>query len=308
MSWGILFGLIACNAVWAMGAIFGKFLLRSYPPFQLAQLRYGFALLAAYCLLGIFRWLKPQRLSPMQAILSRRNFHWIASVGLITFFGSPILQYLGLIRSTATANSLVVAIEPLFAALLAWLFLKEKLTKIEAACFLIAAAGFFLLSNLKPNDLGASASLFNVGNLFFLAVMPMEAFYTIISRRLAGRVEPLSIFLSSLTFGFLVLSGYLWLIGEALPSLEPLADWNNLLALVWVGPLATTIAYIFWSEALISAPVAAVVLTLLAQPMLGAFAGYFFLGERLDLWQALGAVMILAALALQTFQPKEEKP
>jgi drug/metabolite transporter (DMT)-like permease len=305
MSFAILCGLLACNAVWALSAIAGKFLLQSYPPFQLAQIRYGLALFTAYFLLAAFRVLKPQRLSPLRVIIEIRNFHWIASLGIITFFGSPILQYLGLIRSTATANSLVVAIEPLFAALLAWLFLREKLTRVEAAGFAIALAGFFLLSNLKPNNLGESASLFNVGNLFFLAVMPMEAFFTIVSRRLAGRVEPLSLFISALTLGFLMLSGYLWVIGEPLPSLLPLANWKNIFALIWVGPLGTTAAYIFWSEALISAPVAVVALTLLAQPIIGALSGYFFLGERLDLWQGLGAALILSALALQTFQSKE---
>ncbi|MGZ3711823.1 MAG: EamA family transporter, partial [Bdellovibrionota bacterium] len=99
---------------------------------------------------------------------------------------------------------------------------------------------------------------------------------------------------------------YLWMAGEPLPSLAPLREWTNLLALIAIGPLATTVGYIFWSEALIGAPVAAVALTLLAQPVLGAFAGYFFLGERLDLWQALGALFILAALALQTFKFKKE--
>lgn len=306
MTWSVLTGLMACNAIWALSPIIAKHLLLSYGPMQLAQARYGAALLAAYVLLAGYRWLKPSRLSPLPAILAPRNFHWLASLGIITFCGSPVMQYLGLVRSTATANSLVVAIEPLFAALLAWLFLREKLTRIEAAGFGIALAGFLLLSNFKPHDLTASAALFNVGNLFFLAVMPMEAFYTIISRRLAGRVEPLSIFLSGITIGFILLSAYLWMGREPLPALEPLADWRNLLALLWVGPLATTITYIIWAEALITAPVAVVALTLLAQPIIGALAGYFFLGERLDLWQGLGAALILGALALQTFQPKEQ--
>lgn len=227
-------------------------------------------------------------------------------MGLVTFFASPILQYLGLSRSTATANSLVVAIEPLFAALLAWLFLGEKLSGRQKTGFAIAVAGFFLLSNIKPNNLAESFSLFSVGNLFFLAVMPCEALYTIISRRLVGRITPISILGASLAFGFLVLSGYFWLLGEAWPSLEPLYDPRKLGALLLVGPIGTAIAYIFWSEALTTATVAMVALTLLAQPLLGTVAGYFFLGERLDLWQGLGALLILGALTLELLPGTEE--
>lgn len=229
-------------------------------------------------------------------------------MGLITFFASPILQYLGLSRSTATANSLVVAIEPLFAALLAWLFLGEQLNGRQKIGFAIAVAGFLLLSNVKPNDLAGSLSLFNVGNLFFLAVMPCEALYTIISRRLAGKVTPISLLGASLACGFASLSGYFWLIGEAWPSLEPLRDPRNLGALLLVGPVGTTLAYIFWSEALINATVAMVALTLLGQPLFGAVAGHFLLGERLDLWQGLGAILILGALAMQLFTRTKENP
>ncbi|MGZ3713729.1 MAG: DMT family transporter, partial [Bdellovibrionota bacterium] len=202
MSWAILLGLLACNAVWAVTPILGKFLLRSYGPYQVGQLRYGAALLTAFLILSVFRWLRPDRLTSFRTVVSRRNFHWIASLGIISFFASPIMQYLGLIRSTATANSLMVAIEPLFAALLGWLFLRERLNLQEKIGFVIALAGFFLLSNVKPNHLGESLALFNTGNLFFLAVMPLEATYTIISRRLVGRIEPVSLLIGALAFGF----------------------------------------------------------------------------------------------------------
>lgn len=305
MTWPVLLALLLCNAIWSVNPIMGKILLRSYPPYQLAQLRYGATLLTSTVIVLIYRWWRPQRLSPSRDVFSLRNFHWVASIGLITFFGSPILQYLGLIRGSATANSLIVAIEPLFAVLLARAFLGEHLSRKQMFGFFFATTGFLLLSNVKPDRLGESLSLFSIGNLFFLSVMPMEAFYTIASRKLAGRITPVSMFAAALPMGFAVLSAYLWIGHEPLPSLAPLADWHNLLALVVLGPIGTAITYIYWSEVLVDLPVAAVTLTLLGQPMLGAFSGYFFLGEHLDLWQGLGAVLILGALALQVLQKGE---
>lgn len=306
MNWAVLLGLLACNAIWAFTPIMGKVLLHSYAPFQLAQIRYGAAFVTALIITLALRLLRSPRLTPLPAIRSWENFQWIVLGGLVTFFGSPILQYLGLIRGTATANSLVVAIEPLFAVLLAGLFLHERLTLRQKGSFTLALLGFLLLSNVKPHSLSETFSLFSVGNLFFLAVMPCEATYTIISRKLAGRVSPVSIFTACLAVGFFVLSSYLWFTGESLPSVAPLAEPRNLAALLLVGPIGTTITYIFWSEALVTVPVAAVVLTLLGQPVLGALAGIFFLGEKMDLWQALGAAMILAALAIQSIPAKKE--
>jgi drug/metabolite transporter (DMT)-like permease len=285
----------------------GKHLLLLYTPLQLAYVRYGSALAMAALILTYFRLRRPALLSPWRDLTGVRYFHWIASIGLITFFGSAVVQYLGLVRSTATANSLIVAIEPLFAVLLAFAFLDEALSRRQIAALALAVAGFLLLSNLKPDRLLESVAIFSVGNLFFLAVMPMEAMYTIVSRRLAGRIQPVSFFASSLFVGFSVLTLYLWMSRDAFP------DWTRMdplsaAALAMLGPVGTTLTYIYWSVALVEAPVAAVALTLFIQPTLGAAAGLLFLGERLDWWQSLGGGMILAALVLQTIQTKRTAP
>ena len=299
MRWRVLAGLIVCNAIWALNPIMGKFLLRTYVPLQLAHLRYGASLLTALVLVLYFRWRRPDLISPAREVLSLRNFHWIASLGLITFFGSAVMQYLGLERSTATANSLIVAIEPLIAVLLARIFLAESITRRQVFALALSISGFLLLSNLKPNNLVESLAIFSIGNLFFLAVMPMEAMHTIISRRLVGRVTPVSIMAGSLPFGFLALTLYVGMAGVGFPDWTRL-DLGSAIALFLLGPVGTTITYIYWSVALIEVPVAAAALTLFIQPILGAIAGLLFLGERLDLWQACGSAMILAALWIQS--------
>lgn len=301
MTWRILFGLLVCNAIWATNPITGKYLLRIYSPLQVAEFRCGSALLTSSLLLLFFHWRRPQILSPLRVVFSLRNFHWIAAMGLTTFFGSIVLQYLGLSRSTASANSLIVAIEPLFAVFLAWLFLSESISRHQLFAFALAIFGFLLLSNLKPDNLLASFDLFSVGNLFFLAVMPMEALHTIISRKLVGRVEPISIFGWAMLVGFLVLSFYSWAAGAEIPDLRRL-DLPAIAALVLLGPVGTAITYIYWSQALKTAPVAMVTLTLFLQPILGALAGIVFLGERMDFWQSLGGSLILIALCWQSMK------
>ncbi len=140
---------------------------------------------------------------------------------------------------------------------------------------------------------------FNSGNILLLLVMPAEAMYTIVSRKLAHRLTPLSIFITALSLGFVLFTLLLLLNGIGLPDPRQISA-KSFLALIWMGPIGTTLTYAYWSLALKEAPVAAVALTLFVQPILGAFAGTFFMGENLDLWQKLGGALILVALFIQT--------
>jgi drug/metabolite transporter (DMT)-like permease len=270
----------------------GKILLKEFSAPQVAWWRYLFALLAALCFFPFFR--RQERKFPLNAL------PYALAMGLFTFFGSAVLQYRGLSLSTASANALIVAIEPLSAVLLAWLLLRERLGWIQGAAIALALFGFFLLSNLEPGHLRASLALFNLGNLFLLAAMPMEAIYSIISRKLAGRVDAIQLFVVAIAFGFLLLTLY----GIVSSSLPPKLPSNGLswVALLWLGPLGTALTYIFWTFALEDASVAAVSITLFLQPILGALFGTVFLGEWLAGWQIVGALLILGALALQTSQ------
>lgn len=304
MRWHVLLTLIACNAIWATNPLMGKILLRDHAALQVSWMRYGFALVAAWVALLLFRWRAPGRLTPLRDLPS--NLPWILVMGLCTFFGSAVLQYAGLARSTSTANALLVATEPLFAAFLAWAFLREALHWKQFMAFACALSGFLLLSHFRPGDWG-SLALLSLGNVLLLLTMPMEAMYSVISRKVAGRVQAVPLFTLALMFGFSALSLYLAASGLGFPSLSSLGP-KSWLALLWLGPLGTTATYMYWSVALVDAPVAPVSLTLFAQPLIGTALGALLLEERLTLWQGAGALLILSALALQTTHTLRRNP
>ncbi len=273
--------------------------MEDYSPLQVAWLRYFSALITALVAVLVIQR-KPNRyVTPPTQILRKSIFPWVVLMAFCTFFCSPLLQYTGLAKSTSTANTLIVAMEPLFAALLAWVLIAEPWRKIQGLAFCFALAGFLLLSNLQPGDWNSLAN-FQAANLFLLATMPMEAMYSVVSRKIGGRVGALTLYLAASVIGFLLFSGYLVFFDSGLPSLA-LIQWNNFGAILWMGPLGTAITYIYWTVALEKASVAAVSLTLFVQPILGAFVGAVFLKESLSPWQFSGALFILFALSLETF-------
>lgn len=299
MRRNVLANLIVCNAIWSANPIAGKVLLEQHSPIEIAWLRCATTLTTAWLLLTILRWLKPAEVSTLKNSLNPRNLPWIAALGVISFFGSFILHTHGLSHSTATANALIIAIEPLVATLLAWLILREKIGISEGGAFVLAIFGFLLLSHLNPSTLFGEGSSFLLGNLLLLLSLFTDSTFSVISRRLSGQVAPVSIFAHALPFGFLLLTIYGAAKGTPFTGAFSLS-FREWLALLWFGPVGTALTWAYWSIALRTTSVAAVSLTLFAQPILGAAAGYAFLGERLTIEQSAGACFILAALCLQT--------
>ncbi len=281
--------------------------MQDYSPMHVAWLRYFSALVTAFVAILLIQR-KPNRfVTPPMQVLQTKIFLWVGLMALTTFFFSPLLQYVGLAKSTSTANTLIVAMEPLFAALLAWALIAEPWKKVQGLAFCFALAGFLLLSNLQPGDWSSLAN-FQAGNLFFLAAMPMEAMYSIVSRKVGGRVGALTLYLAASLLGFLLFSCYLIFFQSGLPAFSQI-HWKNFGAILWMGPLGTAITYIYWTVALEKASVAAVSLTLFVQPILGAFVGALFLKESLSTWQFVGALSILFALSLETyFELRKGKP
>lgn len=277
----------------------GKILLASYSPMQVAWLRYFSAWIISVLAILVLKHKESKLLSHPQELLRGKILPWVLLMGVCTFLLSPIFQYTGLSQSSSTANTLIVAMEPLFAALLAWVIVGEPWKKIQGVAFIFAVVGFLLLSNIHPAKLD-SFSQFQLGNLFFLATMPMEAMYSVVSRKIGGRVGALTLYLGASTLGFILFTLVVFGTEAGFPNLGAI-QLKDFGAILWMGPLGTAITYIYWTLALEKASVAAVSLTLFVQPILGAFVGALFLSESLNALQFAGALLILLALSLETF-------
>ena len=294
-----LLGLILCNAIWALNPMMGKIAFRDFSPLQTSWLRYFSALCTGIIVILAIRILTPVSKRQKSISFARSDFGWLALLGLITFCFLPYLQYMGLSQTSSTANSLIVAIEPLCAALLARIFLRELFSRKQVLLFAIALVGFLLLSNIRPVDFYASLHEFSMGNLILLASMPLESTYSIVSRKLAGRISPEFIFALAGLAGMAIYSVLIFSLDTKWPKFSEIHS-SSILAILWIGPLSTALGYIYWSHVLKTIPVAAVSITLFAQPIIGAISGIFYIGEKFNLWQFLGGFLILLSLLFET--------
>lgn len=143
MRHGIVQALLAA-ALFGASTPFAKLLVGRLPPLMLAGLLYlgsGIGLLAWFAL----RRLRPGIARAETAKLSRPDLPWLAGAILSGGVAGPALLMLGLTTTPASTASLLLNLEGVLTALLAWFVFKENFDRrILLGMALIVAAGLLL--------------------------------------------------------------------------------------------------------------------------------------------------------------------
>ncbi len=131
---------IAAAALFGASAPFAKILLADAAPQLLAGLLY----LGSGVGLGIV-WII-RRGSRREASLALGDTGWLAGAILFGGVAGPLLLMLGLVRTPASAASLLLNLEGVFTAMLAWFVFRENFDRRIALGMLVIVAGGALLS------------------------------------------------------------------------------------------------------------------------------------------------------------------
>jgi drug/metabolite transporter (DMT)-like permease len=196
-----------------------------------------------------------------------------------------IAQTLGLERTGAAITGFITGLYVVLTPVLAWLVLKEKITRFVWLCIMLATVGLGLLS-IRGFSVG-------IGEMFVLASALLFAAHIIaLSKWSSGRdVYAMTVIQLSMCA---ILSGI-----ASIPSgYSAPPDSGVWAVVVFTAVFATAIAFIVqtWSQAHMSATKVAVILTM--EVVFAAIFAIFFGGERLTLQSALGGVLVVVAMYL----------
>jgi drug/metabolite transporter (DMT)-like permease len=267
-------------ACWGLGTVMSKGVLDYLPPLLLLVVQLVGSLLFLWTAVFSRR---------TQQIIDRRAWR-LGLTGLL----NPGLAYtfglLGLALTTASMSTLLWAAEPALILLLAWLLLRERLTRPLLLLSAVALAGAVMV-------VGAGSGGVLLGNLLVITAVLCCAIYTVWTRHLIAGVEPLVLVTLqqtvSLAWALLIWPVELWSM-----------DWVVILtvpAMVWVLALTSGIVYYglafwFYITGLKETPASLASLFLNLIPIFGVSGAMLFLGERLGPVQWLGAVVIITAV------------
>jgi DME family drug/metabolite transporter len=194
----------------------------------------------------------------------------------------------------AVAALLAICSAPLLIAVLAAVFLGERLTSMVRLSLGMAVAGTALLV-VGPRGLDDIAGHFGLGALLALGAGVSYAVYAVAAKGLLARVTPLAV--AAITFALAAVLLAPALLAEAAPMRAMSAGWPLLLYL-GVGP--TAIAYALFTAGLGRVPATAAGIVSLLEPLTATTLGLAVFGERLGATGAIGALLLLAALVVLT--------
>lgn len=155
MNRGVLYGLLAA-ALFGASTPFAKILTDQTSPAMLAGLLYfssGVALLAWFALR---RTVAKTKITQSPALLARRDLPWFAGAILTGGVLAPLLLFTGLAATPASTASLLLNMEAVLTAALAWLVFRENFDRRILLGMTLIVLACVLLSVDPSSTLGAS--------------------------------------------------------------------------------------------------------------------------------------------------------
>lgn len=289
-TFGMLFSLAA---VWGASFLFIRMGALPFGPVPLMAMR---VTIAAVCLLAFM--LAMQRKGrvaggPAKGFVAMRG-HWPALivVGLLNQAAPFCLFAYAELTLSAGVTSVVNATTPLWAALVAFLWLGERLGRLRGIGMLLGLIGVIVLvwPDLTHTAGRQSNALAPLAVLLATLCYGIAANYT--KRHLTG-VDSLAIATGSMLVAAFALLPLAWLWWPADPI--PTQAW---IAVLLLGIVCTAFAYGLYYALIASAgPARAVSVTFLI-PVFGLLWGALFLKETLTFSTVVGACIVLAGTLL----------
>lgn len=213
-----IIALIIAHLIWGASTPILKLSLTTIPPFTLAVLRNFFTSMILLLFLSIKR---------EQIVLDRQDVLPVLFWALCVVPVNIGLFFLGLKLSTAIDTAVISSTVPLFTALAAWLFFKEKIARTNLLGIIIAFLGTMVIIGTPLFSFGLGDGPRTLGNLLNLFASVAWVAGTLVYKRFAQKYQPTMMTAIAFLVGFICLLPFamleirnhpLWFDAVALPA------------------------------------------------------------------------------------------
>jgi drug/metabolite transporter (DMT)-like permease len=277
-----LLELVALAAIWGASFLFMRAATPEFGPIFLVEIR---TLIAALFLI-------PVVLLTGKAHLLFPNAGRLLLVGITgTAIPFSLLSYATL-YVTAGYASILNATTPIFTALIAWLWVNDRLTASAVAGLVVGFIGVIVLSFDKQ---AGSAQISVLPILAAMGATLCYGFSANFTRQKLQHVHPLALACGSQTSAALILMPLsLCYLPQQMPSV---AGWVSVSIL---GIVCTASAFILYFRLIANVGVNKAVAVTYLIPFFGVVWGMLLLDEVLSLLMVMGALLILTGVSLTT--------
>ncbi len=228
--------------------------------------------------------------------VAKKDLIWLALMG-----GIGIGYFHALWNASVLINGMSIATmlqynEAAIISIAAAYFFKEHIHWRKIVAIFGSILGTALISGLITLDAGKVSAL---GLLIGLSSAVAHAGFNLFGKKLCGSYSPITIMVYAFGFGTLVLLP-LQFIRPYPTFVDPPAILH--LAILVIYP--TVLAFAFFTAALKKMPVSTANIIATSEVPMAALLGIIFLKERLDLWQLMGAGLVVFSVILVSMKRK----
>ena len=273
-------------SLWGANYPFIKIAFAEMPPITMAFLR---SLISLPLLISVAYYLNPN----FKTLL--KNWKALLLLGIFGTVGYQLLQNYGLTYATASESSVLLNSDPIYIAILASFYLKEKLDARKIAGIAIAFAGVstIVLRGSGGFTLSSGAIL---GDLLAIGGAFSWALFSVYGKKVLEKVSPYDMTAYSSMLGTLALAPIAFSFESvALPSTI-----NGWAILLFIGLGASGVGYLLWFVALKGVTANEAGISLFFTPLIGIIASAVVLGETIDLIFGIGAVLVIIGMYITT--------
>ncbi len=264
---------------WATNFPVIRFAVRELEPQHIAALRFLFAslLMAGYALVT------------RMALPSLRDIPAFLFFGFTGLAASTVVLTMGMETVNAGSGSFLVGTIPVFSAMLAHFFFRERIGRMGWVGIGVSFCGVGLIA------LGEGEGFsFNPGAALVVLSAFCQSLFFVFQKPYHLRYSPMQV------IAFTTWAATLWLAPfvPSLPAALAAAPREHVAAVVYLGVFPTGVAFAAWTYALSRAKAAKVTSAMYFMPALALLVGYLWLGEVPTVFSIAGGAVALVGVAL----------
>ncbi len=265
----------------------GKLIVQSFPVFIASELRFLIATMVLVPLLIKFEGIPRIR---------KKDFFILFFQALFGVFLFNIFMLYGLKLTTAIESGVIISLVPAVTGGLAFLLLKEKLTKNIGIGIILATLGILAINVFETFSNATLSSSHLLGNLLIFGAVIGEASFIILGKLVAQQVSSLAISTIVSAFGTILFLPFALYEGSQFHFEKvSFSEWG---LIFYFGIVVTVIAFILMYQGVskVSASTAGVLTGVL--PISSTILSILILGEEISLSHLVGIGLILIAVYL----------
>jgi len=232
--------------------------------------------------------------------VKRRDVPWLLAMGAISIGFFHVLWNTSVLLIGASVSTVIQSNAPIFVTAMAWIIFKEALTTRKLVAIAFAVTGTVLISGL------VGMSSIQIPQLGLITSISSAIFYGVFSlfgKKLSGDYNSWTILLYIFGFASLTLLPFQLLNPSSFPYQFPALAYFAGLILI-----ATISGFALYTTALAHLQASIAAITATSEIVFAAVYAYFILAERMDIWQILGAALVISGVVLVSLPNGNLKP